>query len=144
MTRLALTPWILVDLSRNRIRIPKITLRSLNKPEFIRLLINPETRSLAIETCDQSEPRKHRITAHAMASRNSYEICSTSLCDQLRVHANWVEGGRYKMFASAQAGNQLLLFKFDDAIPSIAGILMPDFDGKRAIYEVQAATGFGV
>lgn len=129
-----------MDLTRRRIRIPKLTLRSLDKPEFIRLLINPETRTLAIETCNQSEPRKHRISAHAMMSRNSFEICSATLCEQLRVHANWDEGKRYKMFANAQAGNQLLLFKFDDAIPSVAGVLIPDVPRKNVTYAVQTNT----
>lgn len=140
MNTLTIAPWILVDLSRRRIRIPKITLRSLNKPEFIRLLINPETRTLAIEACDQTEPRKHRISPQTMMSRNSFEICSSSLCDQLQIHANWKKGTPYKMFATAQAGNQLLLFKFDDAIPSVAGVLIPENTRKRESYEIQADT----
>lgn len=124
MNQNRIMPWILADMPRRRIRIPKHTLRSLGNPEFVRLLINPETRSLAIEVCDQTEPRKHRVPAHVKNSKICYEIYSASLFDQLREHTGWDGQHAYKLFAKAQAGERLLVFQYDEAYRSVAGMLI--------------------
>lgn len=129
------SPWILVDLVRSRIRIPKHTLRALGNPGFVRLLINPENRTLAVEVCDHTEPRKHRIPDHVMKSKQCFEIRSLSLCDQLCMHTHWDNKRAYKLFAKAQAGDQLLLYRFDEAYQSIGGMIVMDSDGKEASNE---------
>jgi len=126
MNNLKTTPWILVDFPKNRIRLPKHTLRCLGNPNYVRLLINPDAKTLAIEICDHSEPRGHRIPERIMNSKVCYEIYSSTLCEQLTAHGNWDPNSAYKMFASAQAGEQLLLFKFADAYLSAGGILIAE------------------
>lgn len=119
-----------MDIPRNRIRIPKHTLRCLGRPGFVRLLINPETRTLAIEVCDQFEPRKHRVPDRVLNTKQCFEICSTRLCDQLCMSTQWEKKNTYKIFAKAQAGEQLLMFNFDEAYQSVAGMLVAYPDGK--------------
>ena len=114
-------PSILLDFPRNRIRINKSALKSLNNPTYIRLLINPDTRSIAIEACDDTEPRKHRIPSYVKNSKQCFEIRSMSFFEQLAIHTQWDTHLRYKVCAMAQAGEQLLLFRFDDAFLSAQG-----------------------
>ena len=133
-------PWILVDMAHCRIRIPKHTLRCLGNPGFIRLLINPETRTLAVEVCDQSEPRRHRVPKYVMNSKQSFEIYSASLCDQLRMHTSWGEHNAYKLFAAAQAGEQLLIYNYDEACLSVGGMLVSDSAKKGTVNEYQTDT----
>ena len=121
-----------MDLVRSRIRIPKHTLRALGNPGFVRLLINPETRTLAVEVCDHTEPRKHRVPDHVMKTKQCFEIRSLSLCDQLCMHTNWDNKRAYKLFATAQAGEQLLLYHFDEAYLSAGGMLVSESPGKGA------------
>ena len=116
-----MVPSILLDFPRTRIRINKRVLRSLNNPDYVRLLINPDTRTFAIESCDDTEPRKHRIPSHVKNSRQCFEIRSMSFLEQLAIHAQWDTRSAYKVCASAQAGKQLLLFRFDDAFLSVQG-----------------------
>ena len=101
-------PSILLDFPRNRIRINKSVLKSLNNPTYVRLLINPDTRSIAIEACDDTEPRKHRIPSYVKNSKQCFEIRSMSFFEQLAIHTQWDTHLRYKVCAMAQAGEQLL------------------------------------
>ena len=114
-------PSILLDFPRNRIRINKSVLKSLNNPTYARLLINPDTRSIAIEACDDTEPRKHRIPSYVKNSKQCFEIRSMSFFEQLAIHTQWDTHLRCKVCAMAQAGEQLLLFRFDDAFLSAQG-----------------------
>lgn len=99
------------------------------------MLINPEARTLAVEVCDQAEPRKHRIPDHIMNSKQCFEICSSSLCDQLRMHTRWEENSAYKLFATAHAGEQLLLYHFDEAYLSVGGMLILDSSEREIVDE---------
>ena len=117
-------PWILVDMTRNRIRVPKHTLRSLGTPDFVRLLINPEARTMVLEVCGPDDSRRHRIPSYVMNSKQCYEINSIPFCEQLQEHTKWKNGSAYKLFASAQAGEQLLIFKLDEARLSASGVLI--------------------
>ena len=124
-----LVPSILLDFPRTRIRINKRVLKSLNNTDYIRLLINPETRTIAIEACDDTEPLRHRIPIYVKNSKQCFEIRSLSFFEQLARHTQWDFKSRYKVCASAQAGEQLLLFRFDDAFLSSAGY--PVIDGEE-------------
>jgi len=86
---------------------------------------------MGLEVCGQDDSRRHRVPEHVMKSKQCYEICSVPFCEQLQQHTDWKNGNGYKLFASAQAGEQLLVFKLDDAIRSAGGILVIDADRKR-------------
>jgi len=116
-----LVPSILIDFKRNRIRINKKVLKCLNNPDFVRLLINPDTRTIAIEACDDKEPLRHRIPIYIKNTKQCFEIRSQSFFDQLAEHTQWDTSHSYKVCASAQAGEQLLLFRFEDAFVSVGG-----------------------
>lgn len=113
-------------MTRHRIRVSKHTLRHLGSPKFVRLLINPETRTMGLEVCGQDDARRHRVPDYVMKSKQCYEINSVPFCEQLQQHTDWKKGNSYKLFAIAQAGDQLLMFKLDDAILSTGGVLILD------------------
>lgn len=128
-----------MDFTKHRIRISRYTLKCLGNPDYVRLLINPETRSLAIEVCDHTESRGHRIPDYVMNSKQSYGIYSATLMEQLLYHTHWDDHCTYKMFATAQVGKQLMVFKFDESFRSVGGALIPETTGKReGADEVQA------
>ena len=129
MTNLIDRPYIVADFTRNRIRITRQTLRSLGQPDFIRLLINPENRTLAIEVCDHNEPRGHRVPDYIINSSNCYEITSKPLLEKLLYHTKWDPRGKYKMFATALADKQLILFNFDEAYRTAGGLLIEEAVG---------------
>lgn len=123
-----LVPSILLDFPRQRIRINKRVLKNLNDPHYVRLLINPDSRTIAIEACDDTEPLRHRIPIYVRNSKQCFEIRSLSFFEQLARHTQWDTKKRYKVCASAQAGEQLLLFRFDDAFLSAAGYPVVDHE----------------
>jgi len=120
-----LVPSILLDFPHQRIRINKRVIRSLENPDYVRLLINPESKTIGIESCDDKEPLRHRVPAHVKTTKKCFEICSLSFLEQLAKHTHWDTHHAYKVCASAQAGTQLLLFRFDDAFRSVAGYPVP-------------------
>lgn len=75
-----------------------------------------------------------------MSSKQSFEIYSASLCDQLRMHTSWGEHNAYKLFAAAQAGEQLLIYNFDEACLSVGGMLVSDSAKKGTVNEYQTDT----
>lgn len=71
---------ISIDLKKNRIRVHKAMLHKLGDPKFIQLLVNPESRAVAIRCVDvplSGEPT-HKVTEQKLRSDNSYEIYSRS------------------------------------------------------------------
>lgn len=71
---------ISIDLKKNRIRVHKAMLHKLGDPKYIQLLVNPESRAVAIRCVDvplSGEPI-HKVTEQKLRSDNSYEIYSRS------------------------------------------------------------------
>ena len=52
---------IAIDLKKNRIRIHKSTLRLLGSPPFIKLLLSPKHRAIAVLKCEKQVPRGQEI-----------------------------------------------------------------------------------
>lgn len=77
------TPAILFDFKKNRIRIHKNTLRVLNYPDYVLLLINPSAQLVAVKACDGKDARAHRVPKQ-LAAKQSFEIYSSTLMSQLR------------------------------------------------------------
>ena len=70
-------PAIMFDFKKSRIRIHKNTLRALNNPAYVLLLINPVDRLIAVQANDGTDARAHRVGIRA--SKKSYEIYSMAL-----------------------------------------------------------------
>lgn len=79
---------------------------------------------MCLEVCDQNDARRHRVPDYVMTSKQCYEINSVPFCEQLQQHTDWRKGSTYKLFASAQAGEQLLVFELDGAILSATGLII--------------------
>ena len=68
-------PVISIDFkTRKRIRIHKITFHLLNDPKYIQILVNPESKAIALRAGDPDDPLSLRINQRALAD-NSYEVC---------------------------------------------------------------------
>ena len=46
-------PAITVDIGRHRIRIHRSTLKRLDYPSYVRLLVNPVQKGIVVETCEE-------------------------------------------------------------------------------------------
>ena len=56
------------------------------------------------------------------------------------MHTCWGEHNAYKLFAAAQAGEQLLIYNLDEAYLSVGGMLVSDSAKKGIVNEYQTDT----
>ena len=78
------TPYLTLDFRKGRIRIYRATLKLLNSPDYIRLLVNPEQEIIAVQVSDANEARAFRSAGLRVDSQKNYDLSSRALTDQLR------------------------------------------------------------
>ena len=61
-------PTITLAFPDNRIRINMSSLRALQYPHYVRLLINPVQKTIALQISDRDDPRCHRIMKKILMS----------------------------------------------------------------------------
>ena len=108
-------PGISVDFRQNRVRVHKCTLHMLGDPDYIRLLINPENRLIAIQITDGDDPCGHHVRHHTMASKNCFEIHSLQLLENLHKCTAWDVDSTYSLVAHSCIDNSMMVFKIDEA-----------------------------
>ena len=103
-----------VDLKKYRIRIFKTTLHMLGDPPYIQLLVNPETKMVAVKSVDHpvSGDQTHKVSRFALASDNSIEIYSRSFITRLIEVADHLDPGyTYKMTGEVISSQRIALFE---------------------------------
>ena len=75
-----------VDMKKNRLRIHKAMLHQLSDPAYIQLLVNPDSKMVAIKAVHKASTgdQVHRVSKHALFSDNSVEIYSQSFVFKLK------------------------------------------------------------
>lgn len=115
MTQHIVPASVVIDTKKNRIRIHRPTLRSLNDPKLIQLLVSPTQRAVAIRAVDQELPEEqtHRIVQRRLINDYSYEIYShlfvARLCGIAGVPAQYV----YKLTGSTWVEGRIAVFPLD-------------------------------
>ena len=102
-------PAIMFDFKKSRIRIHKNTLRALNNPAYVLLLINPVDRLIAVQANDGTDARAHRVGIRAL--KKSYEIYSMALLNKLRLCSEWDEKQSYRINGNLIDELDLVQFK---------------------------------
>lgn len=95
-------PTILIDTKKCLIRIHKQTLYMLGSPNYIELLVNPETLCVAVRTTKSKTNVSHKINWNNLCGKNSYEIISTlfiarliNICNKLKSTGSYKITGNY-------------------------------------------------
>lgn len=89
------------------------TLRALNNPAYVLLLINPIDRLIAVQANDGTDARAHRVGIRA--SKKSYEIYSMALLNKLRLCSEWDEKQSYRIIGNHIDELDLVQFKICDS-----------------------------
>ncbi|MBR1810030.1 MAG: hypothetical protein IJ766_00060 [Clostridia bacterium] len=77
--------FLLFDIKKERIRIQKSTLRAMGPPNYIQLLVSPETAQVAIRgvSKEQSDDQTHRVRKKLLDQDVSYELYSATFISLL-------------------------------------------------------------
>ena len=117
MINTVVTPSILIDIKKNRIRIHKKTIHALGDPKYVLLLVNPEGATVGILRSNR-ERNAHRIPQATMDSKQCYEIYSTTLMQALcKVCPNLHDSDSYRMFGEVLPKKGLAVFTMNNAVP---------------------------
>ncbi len=108
----------IVDRSRKRIRIHRITLHLLGDPEYIQLLVNPASKTIAIRKGSVNDPLSLRVYP-VDSEKDSFEIRSSVLMKSLKmVFTDLKEGNSYRISGQMDSNNEVAQFRLNDCISS--------------------------
>lgn len=112
----ATTPYMTLDFRKGRIRIYRATLKLMNSPDYIRLLVNPEQQIIAVQVSDANEARAFRSAGIHVDSQKNFDLSSRALTDQLRPCWKWEDGKSYRLTGRVIRGQDIVAFDFDTSV----------------------------
>lgn len=113
----SLQPILSIDLKKHRIRIHKQTLHILGDPEYIQLLVNPDTRLIAIRRSIRTDYLAHRVRHNCTSDRLCFELCSRDLIRTLQKVDTSLENNKsYRIYGKYSAKECLAHFAMDDLV----------------------------
>ncbi len=113
----SLKPILSVDLRKNRIRIHKQTLHMMGDPEYIQLLVNPETHIIAVRKSIREDFLAHKVSKAQLSSKNCYELYSKILVRQLcKVNTDWDKNETYRIYGELFPEQGLASFDMTETI----------------------------
>ena len=83
MTNDSATVTIAVDIKRNRIRLHRKMLYMLDRPKYVQLLVNPETRNIAIRAIAKPKPEDQAEKIPSYKLSTDIEFYSQSFIQKL-------------------------------------------------------------
>lgn len=111
------TPYLVIDMKRNRIRIHKITLHLLGDPDFVQLLVNPKTRMVAIKCSASNDYLSQKIKWKQISGKQCCELYSKYLMESLHdVCFDWDRDRAYKIAGQLIVSEKLAEFSMDNSI----------------------------
>ena len=110
-------PVISVDLKKYRIRIHKNTLHFIGDPDHVLLLVNPEERTLAILSSNNSDPRAQKIIHTSSSNQKCIEFYSRSLVKTLRnLCSYWQDNQSYRLYGKIISNKGVAQFHMDESV----------------------------
>ena len=114
---MTLKPVVCIDLKKDRIRIHKTTLHLIGDPAFINLLVNPDSKTLAIRRAYQGDPLALRIRKNQLTDGNCVEFGCRELIRKLQdVEAIWEKNCSYRIYGECNAKESLAKFAMKDSV----------------------------
>ena len=112
-----LKPIVCIDLKKDRIRIHRTTLHLIGDPSYINLLVNPNSKTLAIRKACKNDPLALRIRKNQLTDGNCVEFGCRELIYKLRnVDDIWNDNCSYRIYGECNSKESLAQFAMKDSI----------------------------
>lgn len=109
---------MVVDLKYHRIRIHKSTIHLLGDPEYIQILINPNSSVIALLPSVEEDYLAHKIQQGNVSDKQSCEFYSKSLVETMsKLCKQWKADGSYRMDGQKVSFQNLILFPLSSSCP---------------------------
>lgn len=109
-----LTPTITIDPTYNLIRIHRSTLKLLNHPKYIQLLINPQKRTLALCNTDSSNPLGLKVKYERINDGKCCEMYSTPFIERLLTIYTQIPTEHFRLKGNYIKTKNIVLFHLED------------------------------
>lgn len=103
-------PAITVDIGRHRLRIHRSTLRRLDNPSYVRILVNPKEKGIVVEGCSEGTVGAHKLI-QARDKKFSMEVYSSSLIDEISNCAGYNQYRTVKLLGLQIRGQSAVFFR---------------------------------
>ena len=108
-------PILSIDIKRNLIRIHKITLELLGYPDYIQLLINPSSQSIAICKGNANDHLAHPVKYEYLVNGQSYELYSQVLIQALQgITELCPKNCTYRIYGNYNSNMDIVQFRLDN------------------------------
>lgn len=111
-------PAITVDIGRHRLRIHRSTLRRLDNPMYVRILVNPSDKGIVVEKCNASTAGSYRLM-QTNERKHSMEVYSSSLVDEISDCAGFDQYRSVKLLGRQIRGQSAVFFRLADDSTSV-------------------------
>ncbi len=102
--------------SKKRIRIHKITLKLLNDPDYVLILINPSEKIVVIKPSDYKDHLALPVKSKGDRKRSDSEVYSKGLFNQLLlVNSDWEQGKSYRIFGEHIPEQNIVVFRMTES-----------------------------
>ena len=106
-------PAITVDIGRHRLRIHRSTLRRLENPIYVRILVNPIDKGIVVEKCNANTAGSYRLL-QSNERKHSMEVYSSSLIDEIADCAGYEQYRSVKLLGRQIRGQTAVFFRMAD------------------------------
>ena len=103
-------PAITVDIGRHRLRIHRSTLRRLDNPMYVRILVNPSNKGIVVEKCAASTAGSYRLI-QSNERKHSMEVYSSSLIDEISECAGYNQYRSVRLLGHQLRGQSAVFFR---------------------------------
>lgn len=111
-------PTITVDIGRHRLRIHRSTLRRLDNPMYVRILVNPSDKGIVVEKCSANTAGSYRLM-QTNERKHSMEVYSSSLVDEISDCAGFDQYRSVKLLGRQIRGQSAVFFRLADDSTSV-------------------------
>lgn len=116
--QLSTQPILSIDLKKYRIRIHKITLEMLGNPKYVQLLINPQSKIIALRPSSQGEYSAHRVNLELLEDGYCCELYSYSFMHRLcQINSTWKYNQSYRIYGNLAEHNHIACFGMENIKP---------------------------
>ena len=113
-------PILSIDLKKSLIRIHRNTLRLLGDPDYIQLLINPNSKMIAIKAVDKRDYLAHKVRKYRFETGYSYELyCKDLLQTMMTVDCGWEYGNIFRLYGQFNSKAGVIQFSMLETSPSM-------------------------
>ena len=105
-------PCLTIDIKRARIRIYRTTLHLLGEPRYFRMLVNPGTKSIIMEKCEETSTGAHYFKEPS-SRKHSFELFSPSLVHQITVCAGFDGYASVRLQGRRIRGQNAVFFRME-------------------------------